>query len=281
MEVKLSIYSDDKSWVTIHTDLWCSYSTDLFESSIFSSLVWQVPGDAIKKLTIHRWTTEKQVLKGTLWEDVCRRIVDLLSWKQQHAWTWASWSMKEMKKEEISIEMIEELWMIAWLAFSSKRGVKNVNKRIKSSEDVILIYVWDNLIWFSCIRYIKWIMYRNWTVLLPQFQWKWIYTNINSYLLKKSPIFFTKTQNLNVIRSFEKSWKEVVIWDKALLELKKRWISKKDLQDFIGMAIEEDWVFKKAYKWYNWDPDRVSHIKPNYYPGFNSADGDSLLIFVK
>lgn len=78
MQIELSIFDSNKTWVTIHTAQWHKYSTDVFEKDAFNVLVWQKTGDTIEKLVVHRWTNKKQILIGNLEQKIKAQLLGLL-----------------------------------------------------------------------------------------------------------------------------------------------------------------------------------------------------------
>jgi len=153
------------------------------------------------------------------------------------------------------------------------------NHLYNSSEVYIIKYKWK-IIWFSSIIYIEWLIYRYWTVISKDYQWKWIYKHLSQYLPKKR-IYFLRTQNLNIINSLKKQWYIVFIWKDAI-ELLKEKINEKNLLDFFIKLdwwhnyLDKNWVFKGLYWHKMWKEWNITHI--NNYNWFKYKDWDSLLV---
>ena len=51
MQIELSLFESEKTWVTIHTAQWHKYTTDVFREDVFSVLVWQKTGGFYRKIS--------------------------------------------------------------------------------------------------------------------------------------------------------------------------------------------------------------------------------------
>lgn len=146
-----------------------------------------------------------------------------------------------------------------------------------------LIYViknsWD-IIWFSSIKLFNQYVYRYWTVIQRDYQWKWIYKLLNNYMWLEN--WFLRTQNLNIINSLKNTWYNVLLWKEAYLYITES-IKKEDFHKiFVDLWDENDflndWVFKWVYWWKMWYDWNVSFIDDNYYEWFDYVNWDSLLV---
>lgn len=78
MKVTLSHFASSETGVEIRTVKWKKYTTDLFSQATLQVLVWQVEGDTIDELFIHRGTNRNQVLSWDLEQDIKEQILALL-----------------------------------------------------------------------------------------------------------------------------------------------------------------------------------------------------------
>lgn len=147
------------------------------------------------------------------------------------------------------------------------------------------IYIIRNnwiIVWFSSIIIINWFVYRFWTSINKEHQWKWLYKIIWEKIWNDWK-YFLRTQNQNIISSLKKQWFRVLIWEDAYEFLLNNWMSEEELNDFFTNL---DWwkkclkkgLFKWVYWWPMWDKQNVKFIDKEFYPWFDYESWDSLLV---
>lgn len=190
--------------------------------------------------------------------------------------------LKQISPLLISDEQIDQMSGVASSGFWISMTKKSITDMVHKSEDAYLIMNWGKIVGFSLIKYLHWILYRYWTVIDPVLQWQWVYSQLNALLFSKSINMLLCTQNMHVIRAYEKIGKKLFLWKDALQQIISYWISKNEIERFIDESIlDENWIFKGEYGGYLGNSDKVKYITTDDYSWFESERWDSLLVFIK
>jgi len=167
-------------------------------------------------------------------------------------------------------------WISMWL--------EDIKNHIYKSDEVFLLRINWEIVWFSSIANLDNFVYRFWTVIKKEYQNNWLYTILNKVIFDSSKQYFVRTQNKNVIKALQDSFNVVFYWEKALDYLKEKGLSKRHISKFMIEKWDKEetlcelWIFNWVYGGKMWEKDRVNYIDEEFYPWFNSEKWDSLLV---
>lgn len=189
----------------------------------------------------------------------------------------------EIQSEELTKNQIQEITNSTNNWFGIKLDFSDIKAHLLESDKIFIVKNNWKIIWFLSTKTLKDLEYIYWVSIDKNFQWKWIYKNINNIIPWEK--FFLRTQNQNIIKSLQKSGYDVYYWQNAFAEILKN-LTKNELLNFFEKLWNdtsnfEDWVFKKAYPSKMWTQENVKFIDENFYPWFDYEAWDSILVFYK
>lgn len=187
----------------------------------------------------------------------------------------------EIQSEELTKNQIQEITNSTNNWFGIKLDFSDIEVHLSGSDKIFIIKNNWKIIWFLSTKTLKDLEYIYWVSIDKNFQWKWIYKNINNIVPWKK--FFLRTQNQNVIKFLQKSGYNVYYWEKAFNEILKN-LTKNELLNFFeklwnNISGFENWVFKNAYPGKMGIEENVKFIDEKFYPWFNHEAWDSILVF--
>lgn len=187
----------------------------------------------------------------------------------------------EISSKELNENQILEITNSTNNWFGIKLDFSDIKAHLLESDKIFIIKNNWKIIWFLSTKTLKDLEYIYWVSIDKNFQWKWIYKNINNIVPWKK--FFLRTQNQNVIKSLQKSGYNVYYWEKAFNEILKN-LTKNELLNFFeklwnNISGFENWVFKNAYPGKMGIEENVKFIDEKFYPWFNYEAWDSILVF--
>lgn len=188
-------------------------------------------------------------------------------------------SVEPHNPQEITPEDFETLAKISSSGFGVPMGFEDVRDHITESDEIYIIKEDWEIRGFSSIKIVNDIVYRYWTVMGPELQWKWVYTELNRRIFENTSVMFLRTQNMNVLSAHQHTGRRVFLWSEAMQFLEK-YISRDDFSHFFWNPDFENGIFRGAYGWYLWSPERVRFITDDDYPWFHSENGDALLAVI-
>lgn len=221
--------------------------------------------------------TSRQVNKTNiiLDEQINLDIIDILS---------AEYIIEKHIPEEVSIDFLEELKNVANDWFWINMDLEDIRNHIYKSDEIFILKINWEIVWFSSLVNLKDFTYRFWTVIRKKFQAQWLYKKLSHTILEKDRQYFLRTQNKNIIKSLQKSFDNVIYWKEALLFMNNS-LDNEHITDFMmthwdhDKTLNENWIFKWAYpSWKMWEQSRVNYIDSEFYEDFDSDNGDSLLV---
>lgn len=187
----------------------------------------------------------------------------------------------EIQSEELTKNQIQEITNSTNNWFGIKLDFSDIEAHLSGSDKIFIIKNNWKIIWFLSTKTLKDLEYIYWVSIDKNFQWKWIYKNINNIVPWKK--FFLRTQNQNIIKSLQKSGYDVYYWQNAFAEILKN-LTKNELLNFFeklwnNISGFENWVFKNAYPGKMGIEENVKFIDEKFYPWFNYEAWDSILVF--
>lgn len=191
--------------------------------------------------------------------------------------------IEKYNPRNISDDLMDSLIVVANDWFWIEMSDIDVKNHIYKSEDIFILKINWEVVWFSSLSHLWDFIYRFWTVIKKRFQANWLYKKLSKTIMDNSKKYFLRTQNRNVIKSLEQSFDNVIYWKDAY-ELMTRDLDIVDIDNFLlnhwdtTETLNENWIFKWVYGWKMWEKSRVNYIDENFYEWFSSDTWDSLLV---
>lgn len=187
----------------------------------------------------------------------------------------------EIQSEELTKNQIQEITNSTNNWFGIKLDFSDIEAHLSGSDKIFIVKNNWKIIWFLSTKTLKDLEYIYGVSIDKNFQWKWIYKNINNIIPWEK--FFLRTQNQNIIKSLQKSGYDVYYWQNAFAEILKN-LTKNELLNFFeklwnNISGFENWVFKNAYPGKMGIEENVKFIDEKFYPWFNYEAWDSILVF--
>lgn len=149
----------------------------------------------------------------------------------------------------------------------------------KSDEKLFIVYNWK-IIWFTSFTNIKGrVPYLYWAVIDSRYHWLWIQTLVNGQILNHIWELFFRTQNRWLIKSFQKLWLDIYLWEDAYRILDNKF-TEAEKKEYFWDNFEAG-VYKWAYWQPLWKEWNVDFIDWDMYWWFEYKKWDSLLVYVK
>jgi len=193
-----------------------------------------------------------------------------------------NYTIEKYSSNSIPESYFNKLLNVANDWFWIKMWEEDVKNHLYKSEEVFILKINNIIVWFSSLNNLEKFTYRFGTVIKKEYQKHWLYKKLNKVILEKNKKYFLRTQNKNVIKSLEKTFDNVIYWKKAL-NFMKEGISVEKINNFMinnwdeKEILDENGIFKRAYKWKMWQESRVDYIDKDFYNDFNSELWDSEL----
>lgn len=188
---------------------------------------------------------------------------------------------------EIQDEEFHKIANVTSDAFWIPMGLQDIKNHIYQNPKVYLSKNNWNIIGFSWVRTYWDFIFRHGTAVHHLFQSIGVYPKMIKTIsddLNRSK-FFLRTQNNNVIKSYQKLGFKVMLWEEWLRYMKEHF-SDQDLHGIMKDAFEEDlsnitnqWgIFRGVYGGLFGKEGNVDHITSEVYPSFDSLKWDALLV---
>jgi len=180
-------------------------------------------------------------------------------------------------------DLMDQLYSVANDWFWIKMWKEDVKNHIYMSEDIFILKINWEVVWFSSLSHLWDFIYRFWTVIKKKFQANWLYKKLSKTIMNDSKKYFLRTQNRNVIKSLEESFDNVIYWRDAY-ELMTNNLDIVDIDNFLlnhwdsKETLNKDWIFKWVYGGKMWDKSRVNYVDKDFYEWFSPNEWDSLLV---
>ena len=195
-----------------------------------------------------------------------------------------NYSILEYKPEDIPENYFDTLMEVANDGFWIQMSLEDVKNHILRAEQVFILKINNQIVWFSSLKELNDFIYRFWTVIKKDYQAHWLYKILSKTILDKKKFYFLRTQNQNVIKSLQKEFKNVLYWEKALQFILSKWINIDSINSFMlfcgdkGKTLWKNGIFKGVYGWKMWEEHRVKYIDEKFQKWFDSERWDSLLV---
>ncbi len=188
--------------------------------------------------------------------------------------------IEEISPHHVTHEMIQEVLSVSCQWFWIAMTYEDIKNHLSGSERIFLIKERWVIQGFSSTKTLNGMVYHYGTVISPRLQGSGIFTQLNEWIIQAHPVMFLRTQNQNIIASFEKLWAKVYLGTQAFERMS--WITQKaHFDDFFGNACFEDGIFKWVYGAYLGTEQTVQFITDSMYPGMQPQEGDALLVLIE
>jgi len=187
------------------------------------------------------------------------------------------------KANDIPDELMDQLLDVANDWFWIEMWKEDVKNHIYMSEDIFILKINWEVVWFSSLSHLWDFIYRFWTVIKKKFQANWLYKKLSKTIMDNDKKYFLRTQNKNVIKSLEESFDNVIYWKEAYDFMIKD-LDIIDIDNFLlnhwdsKETLADDGIFKWVYGWKMWEKSRVDYIDNDFYKWFSPEIWDSLLV---
>lgn len=194
-----------------------------------------------------------------------------------------NYKIEKYNSDNITEKLMEELLEVANDWFGIKMLLEDVQNHIYKSEDIFILKINNNIVWFSSLSRLWDFIYRFWTVIKNNFQNNWLYKKLSEVIFEDNKKYFLRTQNQNVIKSLQKTFDNVIYWEEALIYIKE-YYSEEEINNFMlehwdnEKSLDEKWIFRGVYGWKMWDKSRINYIDEEFYSSFSTNNWDSLLV---